>query len=144
MQNVVFRVTEWGFVMFSGGCWIHKKMNGLQSSIVFSSMTGIQCTLANMLHINKPPKYNSLQVAAIRNSLHFVQLSWVREHQGWGLFVRRNCSPWILSLQCKTCHTLAALRCVTRSQGRATLSAAVIALSACVLLGNSHLWTTFS
>lgn len=111
MQNIAFRVTEWGFVMFSGGCWIHKKMNGLRSSIelVFSSVTGIQCTLANVLHINKHLSiiHCRLQLS-IRNSLHFVRLSWVREHQEWGLFVRRNCSPWILSLQYKTCHTLAA------------------------------------
>lgn len=54
-------------MMLSGGCWIHKTMNGLQSSIelVFPSVTDIQYTLANVLHINKPPKYNSLQVAAV-------------------------------------------------------------------------------
>jgi len=67
MQNVVFRDTEWGFVVLSGGCWIHNPMNGLQSSIelVFPSVADIQYTLANVLPINKPPKYNSLQVAAI-------------------------------------------------------------------------------
>lgn len=54
-------------MVLSGGCWIHKTMNGLPSSIqlVFPSVADRQYTLANMLHINKPPKYNSLQVAAI-------------------------------------------------------------------------------